>query len=204
VTTLLTEDRAYAARKAAPADVPRIGRTFARAFFDDPIMRWMLPDDGRRRDKLPGFFALFAATIQRHGEAYLAGAGAALWLPPDRQVVDEHEAEGFGQRMGEILGVDAARGIEISALLEEHHPRGSFFFLQFLGVEPAQQGQGIGSALLATVLERCDAEGTPAYLDATSPHNRRLYERHGFVVTAELAPAGGPPLWSMWRRPRGR
>lgn len=29
----------------------------------------------------------------------------------------------------------------------------------------------------------------------------RLYERHGFEVTGEYGPAGGPSLWSMWREP---
>jgi hypothetical protein len=52
------------------------------------------------------------------------------------------------------------------------------------------------------VLDRCDAEKVPAYLEATSPRNRALYERHGFEVTEEftLGPES-PPLWRMWRPP---
>jgi hypothetical protein len=62
---------------------------------------------------------------------------------------------------------------------------------------------GFGAALLRPMLERCDADGVPAYLEATSPRNRALYERHGFEVTEELKlPAGGPPIWLMWREPR--
>jgi hypothetical protein len=46
------------------------------------------------------------------------------------------------------------------------------------------------------------AEGTPAYLEASSARNRALYERHGFEVTEELSlPKGGPPIWLMWREP---
>ncbi len=42
----------------------------------------------------------------------------------------------------------------------------------------------------------------PAYLEATSPRSRALYERHGFEVTAELrATADSPPMWAMWREP---
>jgi hypothetical protein len=51
------------------------------------------------------------------------------------------------------------------------------------------------------VLDRADRTGTPAYLDATSPHNRRLYQRHGFRMIGELAVAGGAALWQMWREP---
>jgi hypothetical protein len=44
--------------------------------------------------------------------------------------------------------------------------------------------------------------GVPAYLEATSEHNRRLYARHGFEVVGELSADGSPSLWLMWREPR--
>jgi hypothetical protein len=53
------------------------------------------------------------------------------------------------------------------------------------------------------ILERCDRERMPAYLNAGSPRSRDLYLRHGFEVTEEFRlPEGGPPLWRMWREPR--
>ncbi|MDN5858748.1 MAG: GNAT family N-acetyltransferase, partial [Pseudonocardia sp.] len=66
------------------------------------------------------------------------------------------------------------------------------------------RGAGQGSAMLRTVLDRADRSRVPAYLEATSPDNRRLYERHGFVVTGEIAVADSPPLWTMWREPAGQ
>jgi hypothetical protein len=54
------------------------------------------------------------------------------------------------------------------------------------------------------MLERCDRERTLAYLDATSPRNKQLYERHGFRAGEPFAVAGGPPLWPMWREPGAR
>lgn len=56
---------------------------------------------------------------------------------------------------------------------------------------------------MAPVLERCDREGLPAYLEASSARNRALYLRHGFEVVEEVhLPADGPPVWLMWRNPR--
>ena len=129
-------------------------------------------------------------------------AGAALWAPPGQPPVPDEDAEEFGRRLEEMTPAeDAERLFALNKLIDEHHPRGSYYFLQFTGVEPARQGHGIGSALLAPMLERCDREGAPAYLDATSPDNKRLYERHGFRAGDEYAPEGGPPLWPMWREP---
>jgi GNAT superfamily N-acetyltransferase len=200
-----TTDTADAARirKASAGDVPRIASTLARAFFDDPVFRWAYPDEHRRRETLPSFFALFTESLRRHDEVYLAGqaSGTALWAPPGAPPTPEEEAEEFNRRLEEMSGVDAERLSAIGKLIEEHHPPGSYYFLQFMGVEPHSQGRGIGSALLAPMLERCDREGVRAYLDATSPHNKRLYERHGFRASGEYAPEGGPPLWPMWREP---
>ena len=91
---------------------------------------------------------------------------------------------------------------EMESLGKEPNPYRAGF-LQFVGVESEHQGRGIGSGLMVPILERCDREGERAYLDATNPENKRLYERHGFRAEDEYAPEGGPPLWPMWREPRG-
>jgi ribosomal protein S18 acetylase RimI-like enzyme len=190
-------------RKASADDGPRIAASLAPAFFDDPVFRWVCPDDERRDELLPEFFGLFTQAMTPHDEIYVAGEGrgAALWAPPGKAAVADEDADVFGRRLEEMSGVDAERMFAISKLLEEHHPPGSYYFLQFVGVEPDRQGHGIGSALLAHMLERCDREGARAYLDATSPDNKRLYERHGFRAGGEYSPKGGPPLWPMWREP---
>jgi len=54
------------------------------------------------------------------------------------------------------------------------------------------------------VLERCDADAIPAYLESTKAENVGFYEGHGFRVTEEIEPPpDGPTLWCMWRDPRG-
>jgi ribosomal protein S18 acetylase RimI-like enzyme len=71
----------------------------------------------------------------------------------------------------------------------------------FLGTDPAQQKQGIGSALLAPMLARCDAERLPAYLESSKPTNVPFYQRHGFEVVQEIDVAG-VPVTTMRRPPR--
>lgn len=192
--------------RAAPAEADRLGEVLARAFHDDPVFTWVLPRPEARRDRLPSFFALFAEAFAPHGETYLTadGTGAALWAPAGVEPIGPQQAEEFGARLASILQEDAERGVHVEEVLEAYHPEEDCFYLQFVGVLPEHQGRGLGSRLLTTVLQRCDAGGIPAYLEATSPLNRRLYERHGFETMAEIALPAGPSLWPMWRRSRTR
>jgi hypothetical protein len=51
-------------------------------------------------------------------------------------------------------------------------------------------------------LDRCDAEGAPAYLESSNADNIPYYNRYGFDVTGEIVIPDGPSLWPMWRQPR--
>jgi ribosomal protein S18 acetylase RimI-like enzyme len=181
-----------------------VSRTLASAFHDDPVFGWCIPDATRRAAVLPRFFELCAAALLPYEESQLVGPGAAvaLWVPVGRPPVPEEQAAAFEAAVADLVGEDMERFGAIMAMLDEHHPIEPNRFLWFLGVETAVQGRGLGSTLLASMLERCDREGLAAYLDATSEHNRRLYERHGFVVMAKRSVDCSPPLWAMWRDPR--
>lgn len=201
----MTTTTATTVRRSTAADVPTLASVIADAFHDDPTMLWIVPDDERRRVVGPAVFLLFAEGIQRLGETWITedGAAAALWIPPGHTVPAPEEADAFEQRMAEIY--DEGELTRLGALVEvmdANLPTEPHAHLNLNGTVPARQGQGLGSALLEAVLPRFDREGVPAYLEATTEANRRLYERHGFVSWNDITPAGGPPLRRMWREPR--
>jgi GNAT superfamily N-acetyltransferase len=97
------------------------------------------------------------------------------------------------------------RSREIGAQLvriERAHPREPHWYLAVLGTDPRRQHRGVGSALLAPILARCDADRVPAYLESSKRTNVPFYERHGFRVVGELAIQGGPVIWRMLRAVR--
>ncbi|KUI23378.1 hypothetical protein AU193_01085 [Mycobacterium sp. GA-1285] len=197
-------ERAHQATEDERSDVVA---TLVAAFVEDPIYRWIVPDDDQRRRSAESFYSLLVDAYWPHGGVYAAGGrtGAALWLPPERQLVDGDRAEAFGRELVETAGDKAScqRQIELVEMLDEHHPSDPHWYLAFMGVRPSLQGHGIGSVLLRAVLENADRNGVPAYLEASCPANKRLYERHGFETVRELTVADSPPLYAMWRRPAG-
>jgi ribosomal protein S18 acetylase RimI-like enzyme len=196
-------------RPARRTDVPALAQILGRAFRDDPVFSWLQPDPARRAAALPGFFGAMA----RHH--FVAGGGveiagpeagvgaAAMWDPPGRW--GQQPREQIAMLPAVIRAFRGRLGVA-RALAEEmkaNHPEEPHWYLAMIGSDPAVRGGGFGAALMRSRLERCDAEGAPAYLESSNPDNLPYYMRFGFQVTGEIAmPGGGPPLWPMWREPR--
>lgn len=191
-------------RKAHRHDRAAIGTTITAAFFDDPVTAWIIPDRAERPAWLPGIFDLYLDAFLPHGETYLTedGMGAALWLPPGRELLAEDELEEFGRRTEQLAGPYASRLNDLGEFFDAHAPATPHWHLQLLAVRPNQQGRGLGSALMADVLPRADRAGEAVYLEATTRRARALYERHGFRFIGEITLPKGPTLWQMWREPR--
>lgn len=194
-------------RKATAADLEAMAGTLQRAFFDDPIISWMLPDEERRRRTGPiGWRSWLEILYLPKDHVYTndARTGAALWSPPGTWKVPASLQMRMAPRLVRIFGVRRLplliRGL---SLLEHKHPDDEpHYTLGVLGTDPDQQGKGIGGALIQPVLERCDAEGVGAYLESSKERNVPYYRRFGFEVTEEFTLPEGPPVWGMWRDPK--
>ncbi|WP_131742941.1 GNAT family N-acetyltransferase [Actinomadura roseirufa] len=196
-------------RVAGATDAAGISALLGRAFDDDPLWRWIVPDDATRVRRLAGLFDLSLRVLHlSHGGSEAAGRGtaveaAALWDPPG------HWRVPMWQQLRQLVPLFGVLGRRVPATLrtlgeiEEHHPREPHWYLAVLGTDPVAQGNGLGGALLRSRLERCDADGLPAYLESSKERNVPYYERFGFRVTRELALSGRgcPPIWLMWREP---
>ena len=193
-------------RKAVRDDVPLLALALARAFDGDPPMRWFLPDDGRRVELARLMFDVMLRRVHLARDACYTTegvVGGALWVPPGRWRLSVAQQLRILPSMLRVFGRGLSRAQRGLAVMDSRHPRKPHYYLDSLGVQPEWQGRGLGSALMQPVLERCDRERMPAYLNAGSSRSRDLYLRHGFDVTEEFRlPEGGPPLWRMWREPR--
>jgi GNAT superfamily N-acetyltransferase len=192
-------------RKATAGEAGTLAAILARAFYDGPVMRWVITDEQRRAELLERSFGLYLRKLWfKQDECYTTGSGvgAIVWERPGQWkagIVDQLRLLPSMARVNGRLLPRILRGL---AALEANHPAALHYYLPCVGVAPEWQGRGLGAALMRPVLDRCDAENVPAYLEATSPRNRALYERHGFEVTEEfLLGPGSPPVWRMWRTP---
>ncbi len=195
-------------RKMTPAQAPAVARALAQAFYEDPHFRWIARDDSRRMAELERGFETFIRRVWlREDEGYTHERliGAALWLPPDTWHTGLLAQLLLLPAVVRDLRADTPRLLRALTFIEKKHPRRpAHWYLPIVGIVPAWQGRGYGAAVLRPVLERCDRERVPAYLEASSARSRALYERNGFETFEECSYAkDGPPLWRMWREPQG-
>ncbi len=175
--------------------------TLTLAFSADAAVRYLFPTAESFLRYFPRMAAAMGGAAIAGGTAWTAdgGAAAVLWLAPG--------VHGDGDAIGELVGeVAPPERLEVLARLGEEmgrfHPEEPHWYLPLIGVDPSRQGQGLGAALLKAGLQRCDADGLPAYLESSSPKNVPLYERHGFEVIGLIKPGDHPGLIPMYRPAR--
>ncbi|MFE5396630.1 GNAT family N-acetyltransferase [Streptomyces sp. NPDC056568] len=203
-----------AIRIAGEDDRDLVVRLLDEAFQDDPVSRWVFPGQEYRRRTHHRLMAAFTDAALADGRAELTedGAACALWLPvpagedgpAGADATRDEAAEDVPAQVREAVDPDNERVETVARLTEGIHPRGrAHEYLWMIGVLPHRQGEGLGTLLVTSVLDRCDREGKAAYLEASSARSRGLYERLGFRCTGPaLDLPGGPRMWPMWREPQ--
>lgn len=195
------EELARSVREGGVGDLSQLTATLADAFAIDPILQWLAPSqrsDRRLRRLIEielAYYVFPAGRVLTTSDF----RGASLELPPGRweMTVPLSAAIGFVRTFGMRL----LRARRLQRLFEANHLQEPHYYIRYLGVAPPFQGRGLGAALLRPTLDRCDREGVPAYLEASTERSAALYEQLGFVHLGAIQVPDGPWFWPMRRPP---
>lgn len=192
-------------------DTDGLASAMSRAFYDDPLFIHFFPNAAKREQHAYYTFRYMLTHAHNCGDVVATEGGtdgAAVWLPSRAMEYSSLDLIRFGAIRGVLhQGIPALfrqlRALNImlamhrSIIIEPH------YYLAAVGVDPARQGKGLGSALLRPTLERFDDERMPAYLDTHNERNVSLFQRFGFEILHHgYLPNSSVMHWAMLRLPR--
>lgn len=181
-----------------------------RSFHNDPNMADLFPE-GKRPRALRAIFWASLSDALPYGHIYAAWvdghiAGVSVWLPPGKfQLSPARQVRSIPHLLRLLAAAPTRfrRVFRFTTAASRLHPREPHWYLQAIGVEPSYQGQGLGTRLLAPILEQADQMNIGCYLETDSGKNVSWYSKLGFAIRKEgvrFVP-GGPSFWLMWRSP---
>jgi ribosomal protein S18 acetylase RimI-like enzyme len=182
----------------------------ARAFMDDPQIKYFFPESSEREKKLYLFYAFLIRYGLCYGTVYAPSKnieGVMIWLPSEKS----HMTIWRLLRCG-VSRLLRPAGIKRIWLLQKFaepvfqlHKRCAPFphgYLFLLAVAPEFQGQGFASKLLNPLLARYDTWQLPTFLETHTKTNVAIYEKFGYQVIEKIAlPKTKLNFWGMVRRP---
>ncbi|WP_423372078.1 GNAT family N-acetyltransferase [Burkholderia sp. LMG 32019] len=169
------------------------------AFKQDPTLAWCLFAENRGFDERRTNY--LRSYLRYHHDVLMPALGA--WRNGDLVAVSYFTPASCAESPGNLaeLGRQIASGCGALSLgridlLRERSASNSTdantSWIEFIGVSPMRQGEGIGSTLLnATLahLREIEPSGTIS-LETAEPRNIPFYERHGFAVTERIEHTG--------------
>src|SRR4051794_6476516 len=182
-----------------PTEQDRAIGTLVSAFQDDPVERWLYPEEAQYRRHFPTFIAAFGGAAFHDQTVWRLDNfdAVAFWFGPSR----EPDAEAVVQVLVETTSDDLhADSFSTLAQMADGHPREPHWYLPWFGVDHGLHGRGLGTHLMHKCLDIVDQSGLPAYLETPNPRTVPFYERAGFFVVS-VGQAGACPPITLMQRP---
>lgn len=177
--------------------IRKAGKVFASAFWDDPQVKYMIPEASRKSKTLRPIFEFALKYGIIHGEAYAVSPnleGIAIWLPSEKAKISLLGILRSGlirvlRKVDRKVMTKLLRSTRHAVSLKDNSIPGRHYYLFLLATKPSCQRKGHASVLLRTMLKRLDKERLPCFLTTHNETNIPIYERHGFkLVTSSLVP----------------
>jgi ribosomal protein S18 acetylase RimI-like enzyme len=196
-------DSDWATTPAVPSDVARLAAVLGEAMADDPLWSWAIPQvrEARRRRLTVLYTGFLRASLGR-GDTVLTTqdrSAVGIFRAPGRRGDTWRDMLRMAPRSIAALRVGLGKLIRYDNACSDRAPSRPHWYLYVLGTDPAIQGTGAGSALVAALVRRAEAAAVPIALETETEGNVAWYAGRGFEVTDTFEIASGVRVWTMLR-----
>lgn len=170
-------------------DKKRIIDILAAAFEQNKSVSYITGRGNRRGEKIRLLMEYAYQVCESYGKVVLSADknACALVLFPHTKKFSLRSAYWDLKLVFGVIGpLNLPKILRRERLIAARHPPGPLYYLWFIGVDTAVMGRGIGTALLAQLVEDSRIGGLPFYLETSTEENLSWYKRFGFRIFYEL------------------
>lgn len=186
-------------KKVKSEEMGRVVDVLTKSFDQEPLMNWMIKQDEQRPERLSRILTVAANVAAPYKESYLSdcGSGATIWFPPGKKP----SPWGLVQMLALLVRDSGIRRLpqtlKVLGDVEKMHREKDFYLLWYIGVVPNMQRRGIGSGLIAPMLQKAKEEKVKVYVETADPANLPFYQRNVFSIYDQYEIPDGPKIWFL-------
>lgn len=166
----------------------------SRAFQNDPVLRWQIPDENKRFSKIHYLWELPLRIGIKYGEVYGTSEdleGVAIWRPPKYANISYWKYIKNGAiKFPFKFGIKSTKRFTFAQAVRDSirniYMKVPYWYLEVIAIDPKHQGKGFASMLLKPILKRIDQQKYPIWLDTVLKKNVSFYEHFDFYKLEEI------------------
>ncbi|MBO9702141.1 MAG: GNAT family N-acetyltransferase [Sporocytophaga sp.] len=160
------------------------------ASFDQNIsVNYVVKQDGQRKARIRRLMEYCFESCFHNGIVYLSKDrnACALILFPEQETVSLKSIMNDLRLAFSCIGPERLpKVLSRESKVKSYYPKQSIFYLRFIGVHPDFQRKGIGSSLIADIVNEARTMKKPIYLETSMAENVKFYKNMGFELFNEL------------------
>lgn len=175
-----------------PHQYNRIVTMLEQAFDDNLSVNYVLKQDSKRKQRMHLLMQYTVFQGEQFGKVYLSedeNSCAVIIYPELKRTTLKSIIWDIRLAIGGIGIFNIHKVLQRQKLIYNARPIHDVVHLWYIGVDPTQQGKGLGSKMLEQI--KADHE-KPIFLETSNPRNFSFYESHGFELINELHDLGYP------------
>ena len=170
-------------------DKNHVIQILSKSFSDNKSVNYVVKQDEKREERIKSLMEYSFDVCYAFGEVWISNddQACALLLFPDKKRTSIRTILWDLKLALSVVGLNRVSAVlKRESMIKNHHPKELFAYLWFIGVNPSNQNRGIGSAFIKEVIDKCEKERRPIYLETSVERNLSFYQKFGFEIFQSL------------------
>lgn len=174
--------------KACYSDKAFITRILIDSFYENASVNFIIKQDRSKMKRIKGLMNYSFDLCFQFGEIFYSEdrKGCALILFPDKKKLLPSTLLDLKFIFTSLDFTHLKLAMKRESKIKKLQSTGLSYYLWFIGVDPAEQGKGIGSQLLREVISDSFGTGRQVLLETSNVQNVKWYRKFGFEVYNKL------------------